>query len=86
MNLAPGPQAQVNIVRWQLASIERPERAAEWGPRPTLESLGIFYNAFADEPAFGLPHVDRFINMAAAKAALERLLAQLLELHRGEAA
>jgi hypothetical protein len=71
MNLAPGPQEQVNIVRWQLGCIERPESAAKWGASPTLKSLAIFYNAFADVPAFGLPHIDRFANMAAAKAALE---------------
>ena len=83
MNLAPGPQEQVNWVRWELAHIKRP---ASERPSPTLESVTIFYNAFADVPAFGLPHIDHFINTAAAKAALERLLAQLLVLHEGEAA
>jgi hypothetical protein len=84
MNLAPGPQAQVNIVRRQLAGIEQPDGAL--APSPTLESLAITYNAFADVPAFGLPHIDHFINKGAAQAALKRLLAQLLVLHEGEAA
>ena len=85
MNLAPGPQAQVNLVRWQLACIENPESAAKRGHTPTLKSLAIFYNAFAEVPEFGVPPIGYFINEAAAKAALERLLRRLLELHAGEA-
>lgn len=91
MNLAPAPQEQVNFVRWQLAHVDGPTSEWVWPMRawacsPTLESLAIVYNAFADVPAFGLPHIDHFSNEVAAKAALERLLAQLLVLHEGKAA
>lgn len=84
MNIAPGRQAQVNLV-WQLAGIKNPEGAARRGPTPTLESLAIFYNAFAEVPEFGVPPIGHFINEAAASATLERLLARLLELHAGGA-
>jgi hypothetical protein len=84
-SLAPGPQAQVNLVRWQLACIENLEGASKRGPTPTLESLAIFYNAFAEVPAYGIPPIGYFLNAAAAKAALERLLTRLLELHAGKA-
>jgi hypothetical protein len=85
MNLAPDAQAQVNMVRWQLAGVETLEDASKRGPTPTLKSLAIFYNAFADVPDFGVPPVGRFPDKAAAKVALERLLTRLLQMYAGEA-
>jgi hypothetical protein len=72
MNLAPGPQAQVNIVRHALAGYH------------DRQSLVILYNSFAEVDDFELPPIKDFASYAAARAAVNRLLARLLEMYGDE--
>jgi hypothetical protein len=78
MNIAPGPQAQVNIVRHTLAGFARGDLSRE--------GVAQCYNAFAEVDGYGLPTIKHFLNDAAARAALERLAARLRELFGDEVA
>jgi hypothetical protein len=72
LNLAPGPQEQIQMVSDMLNNIDH----------YTLKKLVSGYNAFANVPGYGLPRADRFKNKAEASTALYRLLARLHELFR----
>jgi hypothetical protein len=70
MNIAPGPQEQIQMVSDMLHDIDR----------FTLKALLIGYNSFANVAGYQLPRADRFKTKTEAKAALTRLHDRLHEL------
>src|SRR4051812_44029833 len=80
LNTAPTPPAQVSMVLYDLDTIGKTYDENRRGPVPTLESASILYNAYADVPAYGVPHIDSFATVKEAKVGLARLLARLVEM------